>query len=185
MPPSLPKKEEQIVQAHAGLIHSVVMVCHNRNLLPELESVLQTTAANGWTALVSAVRKVLAGRRDHGVLTGLDEDDKVIIEAILRGLHDPSSLPDPGKQPDPVMAAPGLALMIDAASKGNIDALQLVAHMAEQMMRVGGDMARMGGTVNRLINGERHADELCRGMGVKGQSLVRSILEELGKLNAH
>jgi hypothetical protein len=183
--PSLPKKEEQIVQAHAGLIHSVVMVCHNRNLLPELESVLQTTAANGWTALVSAVRKVLAGRRDHDLLSGLDEDDKVIIEAILRGLQDPSSLPDPGKQPDPVMAAPGLALMIDAASKGNIDALQLVAHMAEQMTRVGGDMARLGGTVNRLINGERQADELCRGMGLKGRSLVRSILEELGKLNAH
>lgn len=183
--PTLPKKQEQIVQAHAGLIHSVVMVCHNRNLLPELESVLKTTAANGWTSLVAAVRKVLAGRRDTDVLAGLDEEDKVIVEAILRGLHDPSSLPDPGKQPDPAMAAPGLALMIDAASKGNIDALQLVAHMAEQMTRVGGDMARMGGTINRLINGERHADELCRGMGAKGRNLVRSILEELGKLNAH
>jgi hypothetical protein len=183
--PTLPKKTEQILQAHAGLIHSVVMVYHNRNLMPELESVLNTTAANGWTELVSAVRQVLAGHRDTSVLNGLDEEDRVIVEAILRGLQDPATLPDPSKQPDPTMAAPGLALMIDAASKGNIQALQLVAHMAEQMNRTGGDMARLGGVINRLINGERDPQVLCRNMGAKGEGLLLSILEELGKLNAH
>lgn len=183
--PNLSARTEQIIQAHAGLINRVVMACHNGMLMPELESILQTTAANGWTDLVAAVRQVLSGRRDTGLLRGLDEEDRVIVEAILRGLQDPASLPDANKQADPAMAAPGLAFMVDAAAKGNVQALQLVAHMAEQMTQVGGEMSRLGGIINRLIQGERNATVLCRGMGANAQQLVLSILEELGKLNAH
>ena len=183
--PNLPSHTEQIIQAHAGLICRVVMACNNRMLVPELEPILQTTAANGWIDLVATVRQVLSGRRDPGLLRGLDDEDRVIVEAILRGLQDPATLPDPNRQADPTMAAPGLAFMIDAATKGNVQALQLVANMAEQMTRVGGDMSRLGAIVNRLVRGERTATLLCSGMGANAQQLILSVLEELGKLNAH
>lgn len=183
--PNLPPKNQQIIQAHAGLIHHVVKACNNRLLVPELEPMLQATAANGWTELVSAVRQVLSGRRDTGLLRGLDEEDRVIVEAILRGLQDPATLPSTAKEADPAMAAPGLAFMIDAANKGNVQALQLIAHMAEQMTRAGGDMSRLGGVVNRLIEGERDSTILARGMSARGRQLILSILEELAKLNAH
>jgi hypothetical protein len=83
------------------------------------------------------------------------------------------------------MAAPGLAHMIHAAATGNVEALQLVANMAEQMTRVGGDMGRVGGIVRRLVDGERDPDVLCKGMTAQGESLVLSIIEELGKLELH
>jgi hypothetical protein len=57
--------------------------------------------------------------------------------------------------------------------------------MAEQMTRVGGDMARLGAIMKRLVDGERDAEPLCRGMGAQGESLVVTILEELGRLEAH
>jgi hypothetical protein len=57
--------------------------------------------------------------------------------------------------------------------------------MAEQMTAAGGSMAKLGGIIRRLVNGERNADELSKGMDAKTESLLLSILEELGKLEAH
>jgi hypothetical protein len=39
--------------------------------------------------------------------------------------------------------------------------------------------------MRRLVDGERNAELLCKGMGAQGESLVLSLLEELGKLEAH
>jgi hypothetical protein len=181
----LPARQQQIVQAHAPLIVAVVKATQNRDGLPELEDALRVTEQNGWTELVAAIRRILNGSRDRSVFAGLDEEDTVIIEAILRGIQDPHSLPDPNAQADPTLAAPGLASMIHAAAKGDVQALSLLANMAEQMTRVGGDMARLGGLMRRLVDGERNADVLCRSMGPQGESLVLSVLEELGKLEAH
>jgi hypothetical protein len=181
----LPPRAQQIIQAHAGLIVGVVQAIQNRDLLPQIEEALRVTAQNGWTDLVAAIRRVIAGARDRSVFDGLDEEDTVIVEAILRGLQNPASLPDPDAQADPTMAAPGLAHMIHAAATGNVEALQLVANMAEQMTRVGGDMGRVGGIVRRLVDGERDPDVLCKGMTAQGESLVLSIIEELGKLELH
>lgn len=181
----LPPRHLQIVQAHAGLIVGVVQAIQNRDLLPQIEEALKVTAQNGWTELVAAIRKIMGGARDRSVFQGLDEEDTVIVEAILRGIQNPASLPDPNVQADPTMAAPGLAHMIHAAATGNMEALQLVANMAEQMTRVGGDMARVGGIIRRLVDGERNPDILCQGMTAQGESLVLSILEELGKLEVH
>jgi len=83
------------------------------------------------------------------------------------------------------MAAPGLASMIHAARSGNMEALQLIANMATQMMQAGGDMARLAGLIRPLVTGERDADKLCQGMGEDGQKLVLGILCELAKLEAH
>ena len=183
--PNLPEKTEQILQAHAGLIHRVVMACQNRAIVPDLEEILRQAEGNGWTDLVKAIRKILSGQREIGAFRNLDEEDFTIIEAMLRGIQNPATLPDLSAQIDGNMAAPGLAAMIHAARTGNIEALQLVANMATQMMQAGGDMARLAGLIRPLVTGERDADKLCEGMGEAGQQLVLGILRELAKLEAH
>jgi hypothetical protein len=57
--------------------------------------------------------------------------------------------------------------------------------MAEQMMKAGGDMARLGGMMRRLVDGERDAEKLTRGMGPLGKELVINLLDELARLGAH
>ena len=181
----LSEQKQQIVQFHAALIHNVVMACLNRELLPQLEPILQTSAQNGWDNLVAVIRQVINGKRDVSVLVGLDDEDGAIVEAILCGIQDPSSLPDPDAKPDPTLAAPGLASIINAAGRGDAAALHMLANMSEQMVRAGGDMAKLGGMMRKLVGGERDADKLAKGMSVQGQELVYSILTELGKLASH
>ena len=180
---TLADKTQQIIQVHAGLIYRVARACENPQYLKELESLLKEAEANSWTDLVAAIRKILAGNRSENILAPLDEEDRVIVDAILRGLQDPSTLPPPQIEADPSQAAPGLAHMIYAASSGNPEALQQTASMADQMIHFEGNMARLGGIMKRLIDGERDPDILCKGMDQQGGKLVLKILEELGKLN--
>ncbi len=183
--PHFPDKRQQILQAHAWLVHGVVMAYHRPELRPEIEKALKFSADNGWTELVGAIRLILAGTRDRTVLSRLDEEDTVIAEAILQGLQDPSALPDPRFEPDPALAAPGLAAAIHAAARGNSKALQIVAGMAEQTSKVPGDMSRLGAAIRPLINGERDPDRLSKGMTAQGKQLVLMIVEELGRLDTH
>jgi len=183
--PTLPEKSQQVVQAHAGLIHRVVIACHNRGVITDLEDILKQASDNGWTDLVAAIRKILAGKREIGAFRHLDEEDFIIIESILMGLQNPATLPDLAQEFDANMAAPGLASIIHAARGGSIEALQLIATMATQMLQAGGDMARLAGIVRPLVTGERDADKLCQGMGESGEKLVLGILRELAKLEGH
>ena len=185
MPKLLSEQKQQISQFHAALIHNVVMVCNDRSFMPQLEPMLEMTAQNGWSTLVVAIRQVINGKRDATALMGLDDEDSAIIESILCGIQDPSTLPNPNAKPDAGLAAPGLAGMIDAAGRGNPEALHMLANMAEQMVRAGGDMAKLGGMMRKLVGGERDADKLTLGMSVQGKELVYSILAELGKLTLH
>jgi hypothetical protein len=179
---TLPDKHDQIRQAHAGLIHRIVLACHDRDQVPDLEDVLGQAEANGWSELVRALRRILDGERDEGVLLGLDEEDRVVSEAVLQGLQDPSSLPDPQAGADPAMAASGIASIIHGAARGQTEALQWVAQMAEQMHQAGGDMTRLAGAIRPLVNGERDPDILARGMDHQGRRLVEGILQELARL---
>ena len=43
-------------------------------------------------------------------------------------------------------------------------------------------MAALGGIMKKLIDGERDPEVLTKRMGARGESLVLSILEELGRL---
>lgn len=181
----LPTRKAQIVQAHAALIVAVVKAVHNPAAAAELEHTLDTARRNGWTDLVKSIHRILKGERDQTLLIGLDEEDTVIIEAILKGVQDPRTLPDPEQKANPIFAAPGLAQMIHRAARGNAQVLNILADMSTQMSGAGGDMAKLGGIMRRMVNGERNADELSKGMSVQGRSLVASILEELGKLEAH
>jgi hypothetical protein len=183
----MPSRKEQVITAHAALIVKVVTTIQNSDLLPDLQNVLKVSEENGWVDLVSAIRKILNGDRNlAGLIVGMDEEDSTIVEAILNGIQNPDTLPDPNAQPDASMAAPGLASMIMDATRGNAQALELLANMAEQMTASGGgDMARLGGIMRRLVEGERDPEILTKGMTAQGESLVLGLIEELGKLEAH
>jgi hypothetical protein len=181
----IPERDQQIRQAHATLIHQVVKACQNQDAAIELESILEVALQQGWDDLVRTIRQIVKGNRDESLLKGLDEEDTVIIQSILNGLRNPASLPDIDQQGDPTMAAPGLAQIIHAASRGDAQALQAVSIMAEQMTHAPGDMARLGGNMKRLVDGERDPDILCKGMGPSGEQLVLNLIDELNKLATH
>jgi len=181
----LPTGREQIIRTHARLITAVVQAVGHDALPQELEHALQVSAQNGWTALVRAIRRILAGERVMTRLGPMDEEDATICEAILRGVQDPATLPDPNQQPDPSLAAPGLAQLIHEAGTGHTQALQALASLAEQMTRVDGDMGRLGGLMKRLVDGERDPERLGRGLTAQGRSLLLAILESLGRLESH
>ncbi len=181
----IPEKAEQIRQMHAGLIHRVVIACQNRQLVPDLDALLKTSEDNGWLQLVGAIRRILGGVRDMKILTGLDEEDSIIIESILLGLQNPQTLPALDAGPDAAAAAPGLAAMIHSARRGDAQTLHTLADMATTMMAGGGDMAHLAAIMRPLIEGERAPEKLCKGMTAQGESLVLAILTELGKLEVH
>ena len=182
---TLPAKDQQIIEAHTGLIHRVVISCQNPGMVPDLDDILKQAEQNGWLQLVAAIRRILAGSRDSALLNSLDEEDQVIIGSILRGLQNPETLPDLGEAVSGAMAAPGIAAMVNGARTGNLETLQLLGSMAQQMLKAGGDMARLAAILRPLVQGERDADKLSQGMGVEGQKLVVAILGELAKLDTH
>jgi hypothetical protein len=163
----------------------VVELCQDQERQAEYEALLQAAQQNGWHKLVQAVRNIVAGQRDLNALQELDEEDQVIAEAIMRGLQNPATLPDPQAKPNPTMAAPGLAGMIREARRGNVQALTLISNMAEQMSRAGGSMARLAAVIRPLINGERDPNKLCQGMNHQTEQLVLEILDELSRLELH
>lgn len=181
----LPEKDEQIIKTHAAMICAVVQAAQNPETKKALAPALNTAEKNGWHGLVAAIRKILEGSRDMSLFGPLDEDDRIIIMSILRGLQNPSTLPEPNQKHDPNHAAPGLAAMIHAAATGDASAVQGAAHTAQQMSAVGGDMARLGAIMRRLIDGERDTKILCKGMSQDAKNLVHNILSELAKLRIH
>jgi hypothetical protein len=180
-----PELSEQILQSHTGLIHRVVMHCNSPGSVPDMEQVLQQAEENEWTQLVTAIRDIMSGNRDESILLGLDDEDKVIVESILRGLQDPGTLPELQTDFDSDMAAPGIAGLIHASRSGNAQALQIVANMAKQMLQAGGDMGILAGRIRPLVEGERDAGKLAENMTENGQKLITDILEELLKLEAN
>ena len=81
------------LQQHIPLILATVMAVHEPPRRAELEASLPQLEKGGWTNLVAAIRRVLAGERDAEALYGsLDGEDSVIIETILQAISDPASL---------------------------------------------------------------------------------------------
>jgi hypothetical protein len=181
----LPDRDQQIVQAHAAFICQAVEFIQRPEASDQLDALLDAARQNGWAVLAGAIRRIAGGVRELGQLQGLDEEDRVIAQAILRGLQDPKTLPDPQHKADPTLAAPGLAHMISEAGRGNVQALTLVSQMAEQMSKVGGDMGRVAAVIRPMINGERDPETLCSKMDARGRQLVLQILDELGKRDLH
>lgn len=180
-----PDKREQILQTHAGLILAVIQSIHNHTLRPQLEQVLKQSEQNGWDSLVAVIRKIIDGSRDSRLLEGLDDEDRIIADGILQGLHDPSTLPKPEQKADAAMAAPMLAQLINDARRGDHDAVIMLGGLAEQMSAAGSDLANLGATVKAMIDGERSIDKLCSRMGPQGESLITAIITELNHLDTH
>jgi len=178
----LPPAVEQVLRVHAAFIHTVVNTLRDRSQLPDLMKQLDAAEEAGWARLVGALRHVIHGRRDPSIKIGLDEEDGILLDAILRGIDNPATLPPLDTRPDGSAAAPGLASLIDASARGDAQALSVLANMAEQMTKAGGDMARLGGIMRRLVNGERDADQLSLGMGALGRELLLNLLDELARL---
>jgi len=180
--PEFPDRHEQIRLAHAEFIRQAAETCRIRDRQDEFNALLANAEQNGWRDLVRTLRRIAAGQHGPEVFAGLDEEDQIIADAVLRGLQDPATLPDPRRREDPTLAAPGLAHMIHAAATGNAQALMLIGNMAEQMSSVGGPMARLAAVIRPLINGERDPDRLGKGMASREQQLLADILEELRRL---
>ena len=180
-----PEKAAQILQTHASLVLAVVQTIHNPEYKPQLDQVLQQSAQNGWQDLVNVINKIVAGNRDQSLVNGLDDEDAVIVDSILRGLQDPQTLPSSEQTGDATKSAPLLARLINEARRGDHNALAMLGSMAEQMSQAGGDMANLGAVIKDMIDGERSIDKLCSRMGVQGESLITQIVTELGKLDSH
>lgn len=180
----LPDAVEQVLRLHAQFIHAVVNALRDRAQLPQLHDHLKAAEESGWATLVRAIRQIIDGKRGEEIKLGLDAEDGIIVDAILRGIDNPATLPSL-QAPDGAAAAPGLAAMIRAAGSGDAKAFAALANMAEQMMKAGGDMARLGGMMRRLVDGERDENKLTKGMSAFGKELVINLLDELAKLQAH
>ena len=180
---SIPDQEEQIRLSHAVLIHQVVHACQNDAAKQQLKPMLDMATQQSWHELVSAINKIVTGQRGENLLARLDDEDKIIIKSILLGLQNPATLPDVQQKADPTMAAPGLASMINAASKGDASALQAASIMAEQMTNTQGDMRQLGGIMKKLIDGERNPEVLTKKMTSNGKQLVMQLLDEINKLS--
>lgn len=178
------KRFSQIRQVHATFIHAVVKACHHPDDRRQLDPVLAAARENGWTELTKAVESLLAGTRNETVLAGLDTEDRVIITAILEGLKNPESLPDPAQKTDPADAAPSLASIIRAA-RSDPKALNELARMAEQMSAVGGEMAELASLMRRLVDGERDLDQLTAHTSMKTKKLLQAVIDELSLLERH
>lgn len=181
----VPEKQQQITQFHAPLIVTVVNSLKDNSMKPALDHILKASEENGWGNLVKGIKKILQGDRDSSILKGMDDEDAIILDAILRGIQDPTTLPNPEQEADPSLAAPMIAQLIHDAAKGDANALAMLGNMAEQMSNTKGDLARFSTLIKPLVDGERDTDKLCDKIGPQGESLVVSILSELGKLEAH
>ncbi len=180
-----PDKNQQIIQLHSSLILAVVQTIHNQEFKPHLDQILQQSSQNGWQDLVNVINKIVTGNRDQSLVKGLDDEDAVIVDCILRGLQDPETLPKVEQSGDASQAAPMFARLIDEARRGNHNSLSMLASMAEQMSQAGGDMASLSAILKDMIDGERDVDKLCTRMGPQGESLITAILSELAKLDLH
>jgi len=179
-----PDKQSQTLKVHASFIRTVVFAISDESQHPMLEQHLQTGARNGWQELIKVIRKIKSGQRNMS-FTHLDDEDQIIADAILKGIQNPNTLPEIPTEAESSNAAPGLAAMIHEASCGDTAALQALGTMAEQMSAAGGSMARVGASFKILIDGERDIDKLSDKLDDKGLELIKSIVNELNRRQAH
>jgi tetratricopeptide (TPR) repeat protein len=81
------------MKQHLPIILGTVQAVLDPGKADEFRIALSQMEQGGWTNLVAAVRKILAGERSEQVLFApLDLEDSMIIETILRAIADPTTL---------------------------------------------------------------------------------------------
>jgi hypothetical protein len=178
----LAKDMQNAIQENADLIHLVIMAVYDPQLMPQLESVLVQAEGNGWTSLVAAIRKVTTGQRDIEEFRSLDEEDRTIIEAILKSIDDPILLPELTNAANPAMAGPMIARLVYAAGKGDGASRSELSAMVGKMAECGGDLSRIAAIMDVLVEGERDPETLYAVMDGPGMTLIDEILKELNRL---
>lgn len=175
--------DEKIIQEHSSLIHRVVMHCNNPGSVPDMEMVLQQAEANNWTQLVLVIRKLMVGDVEEVNQSSLDHEDRVIINSILIGLKDPATLPVMSVDLSSRMTSFGIAGLIHAANKNNIQAKQLINSVISQLNEKGRDMAILSSHIPAMIEGERNHAKISEEMSDESKTMVTEIIEELLKLD--
>jgi hypothetical protein len=176
---------EQIIQEHSELIHRVVMQCNSPGTVPDMELVLQQAEDNDWIKLVAAIRVLIMGNRDRAMLDELDGEDRIIVDAMLRGIEDPKTLPLLQADFESHMTAPGIAGLMRAAMGGHAQAQQILITMTNSLIQDGGELGAMAGRLRPMIEGERDVDKLCANLSEQGKKMIADILHELQIYEAH
>ena len=173
-----------IRREHSSLIHLVVLAVDMPEIHSALEQQLAMAEANGWTALASAVRRIVAGERDIATLEGLDDEDRVIVESILEGIRDRGSLPGLASGIDMDIAAPGIAKMISRIRAGDGGEVRdMFDQLLQQLAQADPELQGLTQVLSRVLEGERDADKLTAGLGSLPACLLRRVLSELEVLD--
>ncbi|MDM7323219.1 MAG: hypothetical protein P3W87_008145, partial [Gammaproteobacteria bacterium] len=149
------------------------------DLAPALFERLTQMVEAGGNALVKAMIVFVNG--DVVDLKALEEEDQAILQAMQRGLEDPTFLAELEQDVSHQAAAP-LAALIYAATMGEREALETLAGLREAA-----DTPTATATAEALIaivEGERKADALTSGLPEAQAGLVRAVLSELAVLEA-
>jgi hypothetical protein len=175
--------QEQLIQEHASLIVEVVEACDDEAKTAQLLENLVVAEQNGWGKLCGAIRMILDGAREREELGDMDVEDEAIAQAMLMGIADPATLPQPDGNANPMLAPEGLAGIIASAATGEENALQMLARMDTDLAESPiPELQQFGQTLRRLLNGERNADSLTLGLDERTASLIIAVLDELNKL---
>ncbi|MFT5324845.1 MAG: tetratricopeptide (TPR) repeat protein [Planctomycetaceae bacterium] len=83
------------LRRHLPVIIGTIVAVQDASEREEFEATLSGMEQGDWANLVVSIRNILTGQRDADTLcTSLDPEDSMIIETILAGLEDPSTLSD-------------------------------------------------------------------------------------------
>src|SRR5262249_28394017 len=83
------------LRQHTPLILAICLVASDPTQQGTLDTILGPYSHESWNRLVAAVHRIVADERDADVLCeDLGPDPSMIVEAILAGLADPSTLSD-------------------------------------------------------------------------------------------
>ena len=175
---------EDILKEHASLIHLVVSAVGMPDIRPQLDQQLALAESNGWHALVAAIRGILGGERDITALGELDEEDSVIVQAILDGLKDPAVLPGLAGAVDPDVAGPAIARLVVDTAAGVEGAAEAFEQVMAQLAQAGPELAAVAERVRRMVQGERDAAALTAGLEAPAARLAGRVLDELGRAGA-
>lgn len=175
--------QEQLVREHASLIFETVRAVGNKQAKEQLLKDLAVAEQNGWGNLVNAISKILNGVLDVEELGNLDPEDEIIVRAIIQGIADPDTLPNPSDNQNPMLAPAGLAGIIAEAARGEENAMQMLAVMDTDLSESSEpELVELGKTLKRLLIGERDLDSLTINMNDRSRTLIQSVLEELKRL---
>jgi hypothetical protein len=81
------------MKQHLPVIIGTLQAIHDPDTADEFRTALSHLEERGWTNLVAAIRRILAGERSEETLCEpLDLEDSMIIETILLAIADPTTL---------------------------------------------------------------------------------------------